>query len=97
MGKKLSEAEINRRLVKLRNLERLHAGWRAVLKAKDEEIAALKARVEEIAPLKAELKDQAVLIAELRQAVFGRKRRSPGPAPATPGSSHPLITSPVWP
>ena len=77
-GKKLSEAEINRRLLKLRNLERLHEKDQAVkagFRSENKELKAANARLE------AKIRDQAVLIAELQKAVFGKKRRGGGCSP----------------
>ena len=78
MGKKLSEAEINRRLTELRNLRRLHEKDQVIkgeLRAENKELKAANARLE------AKIGDQAVLIAELQKAVFGKKRRGGGCSP----------------
>ena len=68
MGKKLSEEEIDRRLVKLRNLERLHEQDQVIKAGLRAEIKELKDRLE------AKIEAQAVLIAELQKKVFGSKR-----------------------
>ena len=79
MGKKLSEEEINRRLLKLRNLERLHERDQVIKAGLRAEIKQLKASLEATkSHLEAKLEAQAVLIAELQKTVFGSKRRRGG-------------------
>ncbi|HEY1644904.1 MAG TPA: IS66 family transposase, partial [Candidatus Saccharimonadales bacterium] len=86
MAKKLSEAEIDKRLVRLTNLERLHvqdqrtkAGLRARIKQLESERAEDKAYFQSI------IETQAAQIAELQTMVFGRKNRfrSGGKRPPT--------------
>lgn len=85
-GKKLTDAEIEQRLTRLRNLERLHARDR-------QQIAALKAENKQLKQQTAALTDrfealfqkQQIRIAELEAMVFG-KRTSKLP-PVTPSSA----------
>jgi hypothetical protein len=76
MAKKLSEAEIDKRLVRLTNLERLHAQDRqtkAELRAKIKRLEDEKA--EDKAYFEAIIENQNARIAELEKMVFGRKKR----------------------
>lgn len=78
MPVKLTDEEIRKRLIRLRNLERLHAHDR-------EQIASLKQRVHTLEREKADdrayfealIQKQAIQIAELQTMVFGRKRKPP--------------------
>lgn len=75
MGRKhLSEAEITRRLVRLRNLERLHAHAQqhiVELKAENKELRTVVASQDD------RLNTQAMQIAELQAMVFGKKKKPP--------------------
>lgn len=86
MAKKLSEAEIDKRLVRLTNLERLHAQdqqTKAELRARIKQLES--ERTEDKAYLQAIIETQTAQIAELQTMVFGRKNRfrSGGKRPPT--------------
>lgn len=81
MPKKVSQKEIAKRMVRLRNLEQLHRISKQMRNKKDELIALQK---EHIANLEQGLdtadkliKAQAIRIAELETMVFGKKKHPP--------------------
>lgn len=88
MAKKLSQKEIAKRMVRLRNLEKLHRIAKQMRTTKDELIATQAAQItnleETVALQDKMLSEQAVLIAELQTMVFGKKKRSPTGTPPAP-------------
>jgi len=78
-GKKLSQAEVAKRLVKLRNLEKLHSLTKHRRDIQDELIANLRLLSEQQQDLltkqDALIDSQAIRIAELEAMVFGKKKR----------------------
>lgn len=78
MSIKLSDKEINQRLVRLRNLEWLHKQARKKIIAQDKEIKFLKARVKELEEKNRE-KDRTIetfrlQLEEIKIKVFGKKK-----------------------
>jgi len=72
---KLSEKEINKRLVKLRNIERTHL---AVVKRNgelEEKIRKLKKENKEVKNLKKEIENLKLQIEELRKMIFKPKKK----------------------
>ncbi len=85
MSIQLSDKEINQRLVRLRNLERLHKQARNRIIAQDKEIKFLKARVKELEEKNRE-KDKAIeefrlQLEEIKIKVFGKKKDGGGESP----------------
>lgn len=74
MGKRLTKAELDKRLVELRNLRRLYARAIEVKADLRAEVASLKIQNKD---LKACLNQQALQIAQLQSLVFGRQRNKP--------------------
>jgi hypothetical protein len=78
MPKKLSQAEVAKRMIRLRNLEKLRRLSNHRRTLQDEMIAKLQALVESQQELldqqDAMLKTQAIRIAELETMVFGKKK-----------------------
>lgn len=82
MSIKLSDKEINQRLVRLRNLEWLHKQARKKIIAQDKEIKFLKARVKELEEKNQE-KDKSIeefrlQLEEIKIKVFGKKKDKGG-------------------
>lgn len=76
MSFNLPEADIRQRLVRLRNLETLHAQARARIERLEQENRELKARYEtDTAALKDQLETVMLQLAELQKKVFGSKRK----------------------
>ena len=74
-GKKLSDSEIKQRLIRLSNLEQLHAHDRAQITTLKAENKALKQQVVDLtARFEALFEKQQVRIEELETMVFGRKK-----------------------
>lgn len=78
MGIQLSEQEINKRLVRLRNLEHLHVKARKRIASRDKEIKLLKLQVKELQEQNKE-KDKIIQslmlqMEEIRIKVFGKKK-----------------------
>jgi hypothetical protein len=102
MSQKLSEAEVNRRLIRLRNLEQLHAKAKDRIARQDETIAVLQQQMSEMKQMfEGIIERQQIRIAELEKMVFGRRPKgkddsSSGPSlsgtggaakpPSSPGS-----------
>ncbi len=80
-NKKLSQKEIAKRLVRLRNLEKLHSLSKQMRSKKDEFIQLQAEQIEKLQELanhqQALLETQAIRIAELEAMVFGKKKRPP--------------------
>lgn len=80
-NKRLSQAEIAKRMVRLRNLEKLHRASKQ-MRTKKDELIAIQAeqidRLEELLTRQSKLiETQAIRIAELEVMVFGKKKRPP--------------------
>jgi transposase len=72
--KQLTQAEVNQRLLRLRNLELLHTKdqqTKAALRKENKQLKTL------VAELQQQNKTQAIQIAELQTMVFGKKRKPP--------------------
>lgn len=92
MGRpKLPEEVVAKRLVRLRNLERMYAASRKREAAKDIRIAELEVTV---ADQQRRLDTQAVQIAELQTMVFGKRRQPPT---GTPPASRDMSLAPKPP
>jgi transposase len=96
-NKKLSQKEIAKRLVRLRNLEKLHRVSKQMRSKKDELIQLQAEQIEKLQDLatrQQELLDaQAIRIAELETIVFGKKKRPP----TIPPSSESIPATPPKP
>lgn len=91
-GIPLTEGEIQERLVRLRNLERLHAVARERIARQEEQIAAQAARIAQLESLNEKL---LLRVEELERMVFGRKRsreETPPDAGTSPPSSVPHLS-----
>jgi transposase len=87
MSQKLSEAEVNRRLIRLRNLEQLHAKAKARIAQQDVVIAELKQQMSEMKQMFEEvIERQQVRIAELEKMVFGRRPKGKDDSSSDPGA-----------
>jgi len=89
MSQKLSEAEVNRRLIRLRNLEQLHAKAKARIAQQDETIAELRQQMTEMRQMFEEvIERQQIRIAELEKMVFGRKPKGKDDSASGPESDN---------
>jgi len=81
MAKKLSQAEVAKRMVRLRNLEELYRRSKQRRRLQDELVAGLQALVENQNQLMEQqdkiIATQAIRITELETMVFGKKKRLP--------------------
>lgn len=81
MAKKLSQKETAKRMVRLRNLEKLHRASKQMRNAKDELINLQKQQIVDLKEgnkLRDELiETQAIRIAELEAMIFGKKKKPP--------------------
>jgi transposase len=89
MPKKLSQKEVAKRLIRLRNLEQLHRISKQMRNKKDELIAAQAEQLDKFEALVIKqqefIETQAIRIAELEAMVFGKKKRPPtGGTPVAP-------------
>lgn len=88
MSQKLSEAEVNRRLVRLRNLEQLHAKAKARIAQQDVVIAELRQQMTEMKQMFEEvIERQQIRIAELEKMVFGRRPKGKDGSSSGPSSN----------
>ena len=81
MSKKLSQKEVAKRLIRLRNLEQLHRISKQMRSKKDELIAAQAEQLDKLEAFVTKQQElieaQAIRIAELEAMVFGKKKRPP--------------------
>lgn len=87
MSRPLTEGEIDARLVRLRNLERLHAAARERITQQEQVIADQAVRITALEALNEKL---LLRVEELERMVFGRKRHVESPLddpPSTPAGS----------
>ena len=87
MPKKLSQKEVAKRLIRLRNLEQLHRISKQMRNKKDELIATQAEQLDNLEVLVTKqqefIETQAIRIAELETIVFGKKKRPPIGTPVT--------------
>lgn len=89
MSQKLSEAEVNRRLIRLRNLEQLHARAKARIAQQDVVIAELKQQMSEMKQLFEDvIERQQIRVAELEKMVFGRRPKGKGDSSSDSGAGN---------
>ena len=85
MSHSLSQNEINKRLTRLRNLERLHAIANKRIVSQDEEIKHLKLRIKELEDQNKEkdkiIEKMMLQLEEIKIKVFGKKKRNKDPRP----------------
>lgn len=98
MPKKLSQKEVAKRLVRLRNLEQLHRLSKQMRSKKDELIATQTEQIDKLKVLvtgqQEFIEAQAIRIAELETMVFGKKKRPPS---GTPAPKDTVTTNPKLP
>lgn len=92
VGNFLSKIEVGKRLIRLRNLERLYGGQRITIRSLRAENKALKARLRVLEARDKEkdhiINDLKLQLEELRSIVFGRKRKHRDDAPDDPLPPH---------
>ena len=98
LGNSLSKIEVNKRLVRLRNLERLYESQRVTIVRLRTENKELKARIRILEARDKEkdkiIDDLKLQIAELRTIVFGKKRNVKGEGDEEGGATNPLPRAP---
>ncbi len=91
-NKKLSQKEIAKRMIRLRNLEKLHRVSKQMRTKKDELIEAQAKQLDNFEVLASQqqelIETQAIRIAELEAMVFGKKKRPPTGTPPPEDKPH---------